>query len=134
MRLPATASVLIACALLGTAPFASAADVQRGRSLYELRCGGCHAVSVHGRAKREARDPGDVRHWVKRWGDYLHLQWGEEEVDDVAAYLDATYYHFSCDKPPCRVGLAGPGGPRGARASTTRGREPCSSPPRSATG
>lgn len=78
-------------------------DPERGRSLYELRCGECHAESVHGRAHRVARDLGEVRQWVRRWSDQLHLGWGHEEVADVAAYLNATYYRFACDAPDCGV-------------------------------
>ena len=46
----------LALLCLGLAlPFAApGADAERGRALYESRCDGCHAESVHGRAKREA--------------------------------------------------------------------------------
>ena len=82
---------------------ARAEDLQRGRGLYELRCDGCHSVSVHGRAHRVARDRAEVRAWVRRWNDHLRLGWGDEEIADVAAWLDATYYHFPCDTPACRA-------------------------------
>jgi cytochrome c len=82
---------------------AGAIDPQRGRALYELRCDGCHTESVHGRVHRDARDTAEVRQWVRRWNESLRLGWGEGEIDDVAAWLDAAYYHFPCDTPACRV-------------------------------
>ena len=98
-RLP----VLLLAASLALPALATAGDPQRGRGLYEQRCGGCHTESVHGRAHRVARDAQDVRRWVRHWSERLGLGWGEEEVEDVTAYLDAPYYGFPCDAPPCRA-------------------------------
>ena len=94
--------VLLAAAI--AAPSLSrAADAGRGRALYELRCGGCHTESVHGREHRVARDLGEVSHWVRRWSANLELGWGNSEVEDVTAYLNATYYRFACEAPGCRA-------------------------------
>jgi mono/diheme cytochrome c family protein len=85
-------------------PFpAAAGDLERGRVLYESRCGGCHAESVHGRAKRDASSYAEVRAWVRRWSGNLGLGWSEEEVADVAAYLNGRYYGFACPPAECRA-------------------------------
>ncbi|HSN20717.1 MAG TPA: hypothetical protein VLS49_08570 [Usitatibacter sp.] len=97
-----TALAAFTVALALAAP-AYVPDAARGRSLYELRCGECHSESVHGRPHRVARDIDEVRVWVRRWSDHLHLGWRDEEVADVAAYLDATYYKFDCESPACRA-------------------------------
>ncbi len=78
-------------------------DAQRGRALYELRCGGCHADSVHGRAKRAATDYASIRGWVERWRQSLSLDWTREDVEDVTVYLNATYYRFPCPATACAV-------------------------------
>ena len=102
-------AVLIAVVVLATPAIlfatrsASAADVQRGRALYESRCGTCHSESVHGRTKRVATDFNAVRGWVERWNGTLRLRWGDEELDDVAAYLNDTYYRFPCPPTVCKV-------------------------------
>ncbi len=93
------AAVLI---LFATGP-ASGADVARGAALYELRCGGCHSESVHGRAKRVATSFEDVRRWVNRWNATLALGWEAEEVDDVTLFLNATYYRYACPPSVCKV-------------------------------
>lgn len=99
-------------AVLGLAvalPFAaSGADAGRGRALYETRCDSCHAESVHGRARREASGFESLRGWVRRWSGNLGLKWTDEEVDDVAVYLNGRYYRFACPPSACKVtGQAG---------------------------
>jgi mono/diheme cytochrome c family protein len=100
-----------ALAILLAAPCASGADEQRGRALYELRCGGCHSESVHGRAKRVATDFSDVRQWVNRWNANLGLQWRDEDVDDVAVYLNQAYYRYACPPAVCKVVSLAPSPP-----------------------
>lgn len=97
--------IALAVALLPAA-FAllpAAAQSERGRALYELRCNGCHAQSVHSREKRVAADFAAVRDWVERWRRDLGLAWGAEEVDEVAIYLNDTYYRFPCPPSTCKV-------------------------------
>jgi len=80
-----------------------AADAERGRELYELRCGECHSESVHGRAKRVATDFADVRRWVGRWSGNLGLRWSDSEIEDVSVYLNNTYYRYPCPREVCKV-------------------------------
>ena len=96
MRL-ALASLAFAAALL--AGQATAADAERGRDLYTQRCGACHDRSVHARRERVARDFGQVRAWVERWSRTLGLGWGAEEIEDVASFLNETYYRFAGPAP-----------------------------------
>lgn len=112
MRL-APPSTLVLCAGLAWATAVDAADMQRGRVLYESSCSGCHAVSVHGREKRVARDFEEVRAWVIRWSANLRLKWTQEEVNDVAAHLNAAYYGFRC--PPAHCTVTGERAREGAR-------------------
>jgi hypothetical protein len=92
----------IAAALLLAAP-PLAADLVRGRDLYELRCLGCHAESVHARAKRTAKSFEEVRAWVARWNGTLALRWTDEEIDDVTLHLNTRYYRYSCPPTVCKV-------------------------------
>jgi mono/diheme cytochrome c family protein len=80
---------------------ANAADPERGRALYELRCGECHNASVHARTQRAARDYAEVRAWVMRWNQELRGAWREEEIDDVTAYLNQRYYSYPCTGVSC---------------------------------
>lgn len=94
---------LFTAGLLAIPMPALAADYARGKSLYENRCGDCHSESVHGRDKRVARDFGEVRGWVERWNRTLRAGWGAEEVNDVAVYLNSTYYAYPCPPSVCKV-------------------------------
>lgn len=95
----------LACALVAlfAAPVASAVDTERGRALYEMHCLACHSESVHGRQKRAAKDFDDVRAWVSRWNENLALRWSREEIDDVAAHINRSYYRFACPPDVCTV-------------------------------
>jgi mono/diheme cytochrome c family protein len=95
--------MIAACALMLAVGLAPGADAERGRTLYELRCGECHSESVHGRAKRVATDFDDVRRWVSRWNGTLGLHWSDEDIDDVSAYLNMTYYRYACPPTVCKV-------------------------------
>lgn len=96
-------SPLIACAIaaLLLCPPARAADPERGRMLYDLRCGECHSESVHGRAQRDAKTYGDVLAYVLRWNNQLGIGWRKEDIDDVTRYVNDTYYGFPCTGPAC---------------------------------
>ena len=96
--IPAVAVLIAELAGPGSAP---AADIERGRILYEARCDGCHTQSVHGRDKRVAADFASVRTWVRRWNENLGLKWTDGEIEDVAVYLNARHYRFACPPPAC---------------------------------
>lgn len=100
---PVAAAAIAALAMLSVPPSAAGADIDRGLALYQLRCTGCHAESVHGRAKRVATDFEDVRRWVSRWSETLNLGWKDDEVDDVTVHLNTSYYGYSCPPRVCKV-------------------------------
>ena len=95
--------LILPIALSCFAPGARSADMERGRSLYESRCSSCHSDSVHGRAKRVASSFEEIVGWVSRWNATLALNWGRDEIEDVSAYLNATYYRFACPPTVCKV-------------------------------
>ena len=66
----------------------------RGQQLYENHCMGCHESVVQIRSAPTARSYRDLQHRVAHWASYLKLPWSEEEVADVARYLDAAHYRF----------------------------------------
>jgi len=99
-HLPIALMTALAMTLAGTGA-AGAADAERGRVLYEARCGGCHGESVHGREKRLAADFEAVRGWVRRWSANLGFAWTNDEVDDVTVHLNARYYRFRCPASLC---------------------------------
>jgi cytochrome c5 len=87
-------AVLFLLLTLVAASAARAQDAERGRDLYENHCQGCHSSQAHIREARKVRTPQDLSAWVRRWQRNQSLNWGEEEVSDVAAFLDREFYHF----------------------------------------
>jgi mono/diheme cytochrome c family protein len=92
-RLTAT---LFAASLIFSAA-ARAADQDRGRLLQETFCLGCHGDSVAKRENRLAKSYEELRRQVTRWQANSGLKWEPQEIDDVSAYLNATYYRFKCE-------------------------------------
>lgn len=88
---------------------AAAADVERGRNLYETRCNVCHATGVHIRPSRKATTFEGIRQQVVRWSRELGGAWGMEDIDDVTVFLNDRYYFFRCPASICRVGQANAG-------------------------
>jgi len=85
----------IAGACLGNRDAAAAEpDLSRGRLLYETHCIGCHDKQVHWREGRLAHDWPTLAAQVRRWQTNTGLGWSQDEIDDVARYLNTTIYRF----------------------------------------
>jgi mono/diheme cytochrome c family protein len=105
----AAAACLCAAALAQTGTQAT-----RGELLYSTHCIACHTTQVHWREQKLAWDWATLSQQVRRWADIAGLGWSDEEIVDVARYLNATYYRFEITTVTGRVA---PGPPsRTARA------------------
>jgi mono/diheme cytochrome c family protein len=67
----------------------------RGELLYATHCNGCHTTQLHWRAKKLAANWPRLKAEVDRWQKSSGLGWRDEEITDVARYLNARYYHFA---------------------------------------
>lgn len=103
----ARAIAALACALGVNA--AHAADIERGRVLYETRCNVCHATGVHIRQSRKAVNFDGIREQVVRWNRELGGAWGADEIDDVSVFINSRYYFYRCPESVCRPGAANTG-------------------------
>lgn len=66
----------------------------RGELLYSTHCNTCHTSQVHWREQKLVTDWKSLVTQVRRWQTIGGLTWREEEVSDVAHYLNAVYYRF----------------------------------------
>lgn len=73
-------------------------DRARGQLLYETHCVSCHSKEIHWRDRKLATDWPALVAQVQRWQRNGGLGWSNEDVDDVARYLDATIYRFAAGK------------------------------------
>jgi len=91
----------------------TAVDVLRGGELYGTYCIACHTAQVHWRDKRIVQSWDDLRYQVARWQKIAGQSWSREDIDDVAAYLNRTFYEVPCPLIGC-----------GARSVGERGSSP----------
>jgi mono/diheme cytochrome c family protein len=70
-------------------------DFARGELLYSTHCVACHGAQIHWRDKKLAKNWASLKVEVDRWQRLAALGWNNDEIEDVARYLNAVYYHFS---------------------------------------
>lgn len=92
IRSVVTVTLFLAGIAITTA--ASAANLERGKSLYENHCVGCHDDTVHKRDAHKAKNIADIKTFVARWEKAQGLKWGEEERSDVASYVNSKFYNY----------------------------------------
>jgi mono/diheme cytochrome c family protein len=108
-------AVAVGIALFLAAKAVGAGDLERGKLLYTARCVGCHDKSVHVRESRKALTIEGIRAQVRRWDAFMGGAWGQDEVDDVATYLNDLYYKFPCPPALCPEKRAAGATPLAAR-------------------
>lgn len=66
----------------------------RGELLYTTHCNACHTYEVHWRKQKLATDWSSLVTQVRRWQASVGLNWSDEEISDVASYLNRVHYGF----------------------------------------
>jgi mono/diheme cytochrome c family protein len=66
-----------------------------GEQLYSTHCVYCHTSQVHWRDKKIAKNWTSLITQVRRWQSNAGLGWTDDEILEVAQYLNHRYYHFS---------------------------------------
>lgn len=69
-------------------------DAVRGELLYATHCIACHSDKVHWRDKKLVTDWKSLRSEIDRWQVVSGLLWNNEDIADVARYLNALYYRY----------------------------------------
>jgi len=92
------AVVLNAVAIFAVNTPLSAQEFDRGEELYENHCKECHEGAAHLRPASRIATMGDIRNQVTSWSIHSNLDWSSEDVEDVADYLNKTFYHLT-DRP-----------------------------------
>jgi len=84
---------LLLCLVAGVTT-AQAADIKHGKQLQQKNCMSCHDDGMYTREDRFIKKTSSLRTQVQRCESTLGLKWFDEDVDDVTAYLNKTFYHF----------------------------------------
>lgn len=92
---------LVLCIALAMAAPAGAVDPANGKKLHDTNCVSCHAAMMNGdagkiymRENRRVKSRQALTEMVDFCKRRLDLIWFDEEVNNVAEYLNNTYYQF----------------------------------------
>ncbi len=77
---------------------AQAFDIENGKALHNGNCLRCHDESKYMRENSKIKDYQQLRTRVRQCELMAELAWFDEEIDDVTAYLNHAFYHFSLEK------------------------------------
>ncbi len=79
--------------LLLTGP-AAAADLAKGKALHDQVCKACHQSDYYTRKNRIIHSDAALKKQVANCQHGAGQHWSAAQIEDVAAYLNATYYKF----------------------------------------
>jgi len=69
-------------------------DIKKGKALLEENCYGCHGEDVYVREKRIVTSYPKLLKRVQFCSLQRNLTWFDEDIENVAAYLNTEFYHF----------------------------------------
>jgi mono/diheme cytochrome c family protein len=71
-----------------------ASDPAKGETLVNENCVRCHGSEVYTRSDRRVTTLSGLNKQVQRCEQMLGLTWFDDDIDNVAGYLNQQYYHF----------------------------------------
>ena len=89
-----TVALLFSLAVFASAQTQPAPDASRGELLYTTHCIACHTAQVHWREKKIVSSLAILQTEVRRWQGLVGLGWNNDDVGEVARYLNALHYRF----------------------------------------
>jgi hypothetical protein len=87
-------ALLFLAMFMATSAPALAASIEHGKILLEQHCTRCHDTRVYTRPDRRIGSLEALKNQVKRCELNQSLKWPKADVDDVVAYLAASFYKF----------------------------------------
>ncbi|MEA3273934.1 MAG: hypothetical protein U9Q81_01255 [Pseudomonadota bacterium] len=91
--IPLRHALLLMLTAVALAP-AHGANTLRGRLLYDNFCHHCHMPEIHYRVNSRVDSRAELRRMVAVWQEEMKLGWDDQDVRDVASYLDHVYYRL----------------------------------------
>jgi len=87
-------TILLCMCLLIPLSTIHAEDISIGKKLHQENCLECHTPVLYERADRTVKTLKHLRSQVLFCAVNNDVEWFDEEIDDVTAYLNAFYYLF----------------------------------------
>lgn len=76
----------------------NAVDIENGKQLHDENCLRCHDETKYTREKRLVNSFHELRTRIRDCELMAEAAWFDEEIDDVAAYLNQAFYRFNLEK------------------------------------
>jgi len=80
-------------ALLLAAPAGAAGDPARGAKLHE-DCLGCHGTELYVPPRAKVKTLSALKKETEKWNDRMNPKFTRQEIEDLVAWLNATFYKF----------------------------------------
>ena len=80
-------------ALFSVVVFADA-DINKGKALLKENCYACHDNDIYVRKNRIVDSYSRLEQRVRFCSVQRNLTWFDEDIENVAAYLNKEFYHF----------------------------------------
>ena len=68
-------------------------DPLRGAQLHDS-CLGCHGTELYVPASEKVKTLSELRKEVENWNDRMNPKFDKQEVEDITAYLNGSFYKF----------------------------------------
>jgi len=88
------AALLAGCAALALSVTAAAAgDPARGAKLHD-DCLGCHGTELYVPPRAKVKTLSALKKETEKWNDRMNPKFNRQEIEDLVAWLNATFYKF----------------------------------------
>lgn len=80
-------------AMLLAAPAGAGGDAARGAKLHE-DCLGCHGTELYVPPRAKIKTLSALKKETEKWNDRMNPKFTKQEIEDLVAWLNATFYKF----------------------------------------
>ena len=88
------AALVAGCAALALSVTAAAAgDPARGAKLHD-DCLGCHGTELYVPPRAKVKTLSALKKETEKWNDRMNPKFTKQEIEDLVAWLNATFYKF----------------------------------------
>ena len=89
----ALALVAVCAALSVAGPAIAAGDPVKGAKLHD-DCLGCHGTELYVPPRAKVKTLAALKKETEKWNDRMNPKFTKKEIEDLVAYLNATFYKF----------------------------------------
>ncbi|MGZ5753994.1 MAG: c-type cytochrome [Burkholderiales bacterium] len=85
--------IALALAIGASAAARAAGDPAKGAQLHQS-CFGCHGTELYVPPRAKVKSLSALRKEVSRWNDRMNPKFTKQEMEDLVAYLNTTFYRL----------------------------------------